>query len=301
VPVGQSISWQVLERKAPIIIEGPAAAELRTPYTKDVPFAICLPLLVGAKTIGVLNVNRQAGHPGDEGVSFLRILADQAAFAIDRLELYGDLQRFAGQLLVQEETHRREIARDLHDELAPILVSAHGQLQSAGVDNEQVAQATALLRRAIRETRDILGTVRPATLDDLGLVAALSVTAREMAEAAGWVLEEAMDDPGPLSRDAESSLYAVALEALRNVRRHAEAHEVRLALLTTPDMLEIVVADDGRGFPTEQWGEVRVTPGAYGLLGMRERIAFLGGVIKVQSRPGAGTTVRIVAPRDRLR
>jgi two-component system NarL family sensor kinase len=301
VPVGPSISWQALERKAPIVVEGPAAAALQTPYTKDVTFAICLPLLVGAKTLGVLNVNRQTGHPGDEAISFLRILADQAAFAIDRLELYGDLQRFAGQLLTQEEAHRREIARDLHDELAPILVSAHGHLESAGTENEQIARASALLRRAIRETRDILGAVRPATLEDLGLIAALSVAARELAEAAGWALEEAMEDPGPLSPDAEASLYTVALEALRNVRRHANAHEVRLALLTTPDMLEIVVSDDGRGFATEQWGEVRPTPGAFGLLGMRERVAFLGGVIKVQSKPGAGTTVRVVVPRERLR
>jgi len=224
VPVGSSISWQALERKAPIILEGPAATELRTPYTKDVEFAICLPLLVGAKTIGVLNVNRQSGHPGDEAVSFLRILAEQAAFSIDRLTLFGDLKRFAGQLLTQEEELRRTLARDLHDELAPILVSAHGQLQSAGVENEQIAQAVALLRRAIRATRDILGAVRPATLDDLGLVAALSVAAREIAATAGWALEEAMDDPGPLVPDAESSLYAVALEALRNVRRHAAAH-----------------------------------------------------------------------------
>jgi two-component system sensor histidine kinase UhpB len=64
---------------------------------------------------------------------------------------------------------------------------------------------------------------------------------------------------------------------------------------------EIVVTDDGRGFATEQWGEVRPGPESFGLLGMRERIAFLGGVIKVQSKPGAGTTVRIVVPRDRLR
>src|SRR5439155_994907 len=123
----------------------------------------------------------------------------------DRLTLFGDLKRFAGQLLTQEEELRRTLARDLHDELAPILVSAHGQLQSAGVENEQIAQAVALLRRAIRATRDILGAVRPATLDDLGLLV------------------------------------------------------------------------------------------------MRERIAFLGGVIKVQSRPGAGTTVRVVVPRERMR
>ena len=300
VPVGPSISWQALERREPIIIEGPADKALGTTYTKDVPFAICLPMIVAAKTHGVLNVNR-TDHPGDDAPLFLRILADQAAFAIERMELYSDLQHFTGQLLSQEEEQRRRLARDLHDGLAPILVSAHAQLQSAGVENEQIAKATALLRRAIRETREILGTVRPATLDDLGLGAAISAAAREMAAESGWTLEEALDDPGPLSREAESTLYRVTLEALNNVKKHAAAHEVRLALLKNDETLEIDVADDGHGFETEQWGEAGIRPGHFGLLGMRERVAFLGGLCKVQSKAGEGTTVRIVVPRDRLR
>jgi signal transduction histidine kinase len=300
VPVGPAISWQALERREPIVLEGAAPPELGTTYTKNVAFSICLPLMVAAKTLGVLNVNRDA-HPGRDAPSFLRILADQAAFAIERMELYGDLQHFTGQLLSQEEEHRRRLARDLHDGLAPILVSAHAQLQAANVENEQVEKAGQLLRRAIRETRDILGTVRPATLDDLGLVAALSAAAREMSDEAGWTLEEALDDPGPLSREAESTLYRVALEALNNVKKHAAAHEVRLALLKTEDTLEIDVADDGHGFETEQWGEAGVRPGHFGLLGMRERVAFLGGLCKVQSKRGEGTTIRIVVPRDRLR
>ena len=300
VPVGPSISWQALERREPIVIEGPALPELGTTYTKDVPFAICLPLMNAAKTLGVLNVNRNA-DPGGDAVAFLRILGDQAALSIERMELYGDLQHFTGQLLSQDEEHRRRLARDLHDGLAPILVSAHAQLQSAGVETEPVQKAIALLRRAIRETREILGTVRPSTLDDLGLVAAISASARDMADEAGWTLEEALDDPGPLSREAESTLYRVAVEALNNVKKHAAAHEVRLALLKTEDTLEIDVADDGHGFETEQWGEAGVRPGHFGLLGMRERVAFLGGLCKVQSKPGEGTTIRIVVPRDRLR
>jgi len=175
-------------------------------------------------------------------------------------------------------------------------VPAHAQLQSASVDNPQVAKATELLRRAIRETREILGTVRPATLDDLGLVAAISAAAREMAEEAGWTLEEALDDPGPLSREAESTLYRVAVEALNNVKKHAAAHEVRLALLKNEDTLEIDVGDDGHGFETEQWGEAGVRPGHFGLLGMRERVALYGGSLDAGRRPSGGFVVRVLLP-----
>src|SRR2546428_5940097 len=137
------------------------------------------------------------------------------------MELYGDLQHFTGQLLSQDEEHRRRLARDLHDGLAPILVSAHAQLQSAGVDNVQVGKASELLRRAIRETREILGTVRPSTLDDLGLVAAISAAAREMAGEAGGTLAEGLHDPGPLSRDADTALHRAAGRALNKVKNHS--------------------------------------------------------------------------------
>src|SRR2546428_11440588 len=284
VPVGPSISWQALERRAPILLEGPAPKDLGTTYTKDIPFAICLPLTVAAKALGVLNVNR-SNHPGNDAIAFLRILADQAAFAIERLELYSDLQHFTGQLLSQDEEQRRRLARDLHDGLAPILVSAHARLQSAGVENEHVEQATALLRRAIRETREILGTVRPATLDDLGLVAALSAAAREMPKDAGWTLEEALDDPGPRSREAESTLYRVAVEALNNVKKHAAAHEVRLALLKKADTLEIDVADDGHGFATDQWREARVRPGYFRPRGVPAPASFLPGPSQEHPQP----------------
>src|SRR5207245_9029400 len=130
-----AIAGQALGRREAIIREGPANTDLGTTYTKDVPFAICLPLMAAAKTLGVLNVNRK-GHPGTDGLSFLRILSDQCALAIERMELYGDLQHFTGQLLSQEEEQRRRLARDLPDGLAPILVSAPAQLHTANRQHE---------------------------------------------------------------------------------------------------------------------------------------------------------------------
>ena len=296
---GPAISWRAMERRQPIVVKGPAGPDLPHTYTKNVPYAIVLPLLVGAKALGVLNVNR-ATEPSDDQVGFLRILAYQAAFAIERSGLYADLQLFAGQALSQEEESRRYIARELHDGLAPVVVSAYGILQNPGKTETDVKRATDFLRKAIQEIRAIIGSVRPATLEDLGLGGAISSAATEVAAEAGWEIDEDIGDVGSIRPDAEAALYRATVEALLNAKRHAGAHKVSVRLRQDDAYIEIVVADDGQGFASEQWGEASAKAGHFGLLHMRERIGLLGGVCKIASRPGEGTTVRITVPRDRI-
>ncbi|MEA2660930.1 MAG: hypothetical protein QOH08_502 [Chloroflexota bacterium] len=299
VPAGPAISWRAMEKRQPIVLKGRAGPDLPHAYTKDVPYAIVLPLLVGAKALGVLNVNRST-EPTESQVGFLRILAYQAAFAIERAGLYADLQLFTGQALSQEEESRRHIARELHDGLAPVIVSAYGILQNPGKTEADVKRATDYLRRAIQETRSIIGSVRPATLEDLGLAGAISSVATEVAAEAGWEIVEDIGDIGPVRADAEAALYRATMEALLNAKRHAGARKVTVKLRQDDAYLEIVIADDGQGFASEQWGEASATQGHFGLLHMRERIGLLGGVCKIASKPGEGTTVRITVPRDRI-
>ncbi|MDQ6858192.1 MAG: GAF domain-containing sensor histidine kinase [Chloroflexota bacterium] len=299
LPAGPAISWRAMERRQPIVVQGPAGPDLPHTYTKDVPYSIVLPLLVGAKALGVLNVNRGAAPTASE-VGYLRILAYQAAFAIERAGLYADLQLFAGQALSQEEESRRHIARELHDGLAPVIVSAYGILQNPGKTEVDVKRATDYLRRAIQETRAIIGSVRPATLEDLGLAGAISSAATEVAADAGWEIDEDIADIAPIRPDAEAALYRATVEALLNAKRHAGARRVTVKLRQDDAYLEIVVIDDGQGFSSEQWGEASAKEGHYGLLHMRERIGLLGGVCKIASKPGEGTTVRITVPRDRI-
>ena len=299
VPAGPSISWRVMERRQAQVVKGPAGSAVPHTYTKDVPYAICLPLLAGAKALGVLNVNRSA-DPTATQVAFLRILAYQTAIAIERDGLYGDLRLFTGQALTQEEESRRHIARELHDGLAPILVSAYGILQNPGMTDADLQRATGYLRKAIQETRSIIGSVRPATLEDLGLAGAISSAATEIAADVGWEIEEEIGEVGPFRPDAEAALYRASVEALLNAKRHADARKVTVKLQQDEAYLEIVVTDDGQGFASEQWGQAAAKPGHFGLLGMRERISLLGGVCKIASKPGEGTTVRITVPRDRI-
>ncbi|GAC1461871.1 MAG: hypothetical protein NVSMB8_13470 [Candidatus Limnocylindrales bacterium] len=298
VPIGPAISWQAMERRAPIVIQGPAPNDLAHTYTKDVPFAICIPLIVGAKTLGVLNVNRDHA-PDDDALAYLRVLAYEAAFSVERASLYEDLQQFTGQLLTQEEEYRRRLARDLHDGLAPILVSAYGLLQKPEATAADLTKATAMLRKAIQETRGIIGSVRPATLEDLGLAGAISSITTELAAETDWEVTEDIDPVTDLRPDAEAALYRATVEALQNARVHAAATKVTVKLKEDEAYLEIVVQDNGHGF-AEPWGDTTVRPGHFGLLGMRERITLLGGVCKISSTPGEGTTIRITVPRDRL-
>ena len=299
VPASPAISWRAMERRQAIVVKGPAGPDLPHTYTKDVPYALCLPLLAGAKALGVLNVNRSE-EPSESQIAFLRILAYQTAFAIERDELYRDLQLFTGQALSQEEESRRLIARELHDGLAPVIVSAYGILQNPAKTDADLQRATGFLRKAIQETRAIIGSVRPATLEDLGLAGAVSSAATEIAAEVGWEIEEDVDELGPLRPGAEAALYRATVEALINAKRHAGARKLTLRVREDDAYLEIVVADDGQGFASEQWGAAAAQPGHFGLLGMRERIGLLGGVGKIASEPGEGTTVRITVPRDRI-
>ncbi len=146
----------------------------------------------------------------------------------------------------------------------------------------------------------IIGSVRPATLEDLGLAGAISSAATEIAAEVGWEIDEDIDEVGALQPYAEAALYRTAVEALLNAKRHADARRVKVRLRIDEGYIEIVVADDGQGFASEQWGEAAAKPGHFGLLGMRERIGLLGGVCKIASKPGEGTTVRITVPRDRI-
>ena len=299
VPVGPAISWRAMERRQAIVVKGPAGPDLPHTYTKDIPYAICLPLLAGAKALGVLNVNRSA-EPSDTQIAYLRILAYQTAVALERDALYRDLQSFTGQALSHEEEARRHIAQELHDGLAPILVSAYGILQNPEKTDKDLQRAIDFLRNAIRETRAIIGSVRPATLEDLGLAGAISSAATEVAAEAGWEIEEEIGEVGPFRRDAEAALYRATIEALLNAKRHAGARKITVKLQQDEAYVEIVVADDGQGFASEQWGDAAAKPGHFGLLAMRQRIGLLGGVCKIASKPGGGTTVRITVPRDRI-
>src|SRR6266436_1271017 len=129
--------------------------------------------------------------------------------------------------------------------------------------------------------------LRPSMLDDFGLVPALEWQAREVSKRTGLRVQVAAGETsGELPDEHKTCIYRVVQEALHNCARHAQAHSVEVVVRQEPSRIVLSVADDGRGFDARR---VR----GLGLVGMAERVNHLGGAFRVDSRPGAGTTVAV--------
>lgn len=203
----------------------------------------------------------------------------------------AELDAAARETGVLEE--RQRLARELHDTVAQGLISVITQLEGArdGGDPRRIDRALDGARDTLRGARRAVQALRPAELDDAELPDALAQVAERWGGETGIVAHlEVTGEAIALHPDAELALIRVAQEALANARRHAEAHEVTLTLSYMDDLVVLDARDDGRGFDPTQ------VPAGLGLLGMRERLASLGGRVEVESAPGAGTTVVASVP-----
>ncbi len=211
------------------------------------------------------------------------------------------LQQISHQILQAQEEERYRLARELHDEaaqsLTTLLVYIRLLERAKNPDEAQrhVQELRELTVRALEDVRRVAVDLRPTILDDLGLVAALEWRVDELNKQNGVhaaIASEGMDRRLP--RAAELVLYRVGQEALSNVHRHAGASEVKVTLRRDGDLCVLQVADNGAGFDpalVEQYDGHGL-----GLVGMRERIAMIGGELEVKSQPGAGAQITAQIP-----
>jgi signal transduction histidine kinase len=199
----------------------------------------------------------------------------------------GQLEQLTRLLLRSQEDERRRIARELHDEAGQLLTAVKIEL-----DLEGRREASDMVGHALSQVRDLSNLLRPAVLDDLGLLPALRALTEDFTRRAR--IEATLESPEnvpALSADAEVALYRVVQEALTNVARHAGARRVNVRLELEPRWVRLHVEDDGQGPSGE------ITP-HLGLLGMRERVTALGGTLTVQSAPGAGLRLEATIPLE---
>jgi signal transduction histidine kinase len=210
------------------------------------------------------------------------------------LQLAADLQLARERLVTSREAERRRLRRDLHDGIGPTLAALTLKLDAARADiddepalaKRQLHELRGEVQSALAEVRRIAQALRPAALDDVGLVEALRSQALAFASA-NLHIHVVADELPELPAAVEAAAYYIVREALTNVARHAGARQCTVAVRHTRE-LEIRVCDDGCGIPT------RYTPGV-GLVAMRERADELGGVMNVQSSD-AGTELVVRLP-----
>ena len=218
------------------------------------------------------------------------------------------LQRLLRKVIGAQEDERKRIARELHDEtcqtITALSLSVLGALTASSPEaaRERLSEAGGMAARTLDELHRVMFDLRPAMLDDLGLVAAIRGYAQRHLPAAGVAPRFEIDDRElRLAPEIETALFRAAQEALNNVLRHAEAESVRIRVGVRDGFLEIEIEDDGRGFePSEIAGPAESGRGL-GVLGMRERLELIGGTATVDSAPGRGTRVllRVAIPEEK--
>jgi len=213
------------------------------------------------------------------------------------------LQRLSRRAIELLENERRHLARELHDEIGQVLTAVKINLESVArrisdpAVKEPLRDSVEITSTALAQVRRLSLDLRPAQLDDLGLVAALRGHADRQAAVGRFTAHfETRGLPKRLNTKIETACFRVSQEALTNILRHAHAANVWIDLSADQNQVTLTVRDDGVGFVVED-GTNRATTGeSLGLLSMEERIALIGGHLTVQSQPGKGTEVRARVP-----
>jgi two-component system sensor histidine kinase UhpB len=207
-------------------------------------------------------------------------------------------QRRAGQLVLSaQEEERRRLARDLHDEVNQALTAILLRLEALRHDapdalQDDVLELKRLVNQAMEELLTLARQLRPAALDDHGLVPAIQGQVRQFGQQNKIKTRvRARGDCSRLSPDQQLAVYRIVQEALSNISQHADAKHVDVKLETSARGVILVVRDDGRGFDQSNGNGDRL-----GLGGMAERARLVGGRLVVQSAPHLGTSLRLVIP-----
>ncbi|MEZ4593194.1 MAG: GAF domain-containing sensor histidine kinase [Chloroflexota bacterium] len=243
----------------------------------------------------------------------LEAIASQLTIAIQNATRYGESQAretLRGELLHQvvsaQERERQRIARELHDGTGQTL-TALGLGFAAASENvqhnpqlaaSQLTQLKTMSTEALQELRNLIQDLRPSLLDDLGLVPALQSQVQLFSERTGVQAEFVLNGRRQrVQPEIETIVFRIAQEAMNNVAKHARASQVTVTIGFVDSLLNLEVRDNGRGFDARHMFEMsNGSRQVWGLLGMQERVALVGGSCVVHSQPGQGTAVQVSIP-----
>jgi len=219
------------------------------------------------------------------------------------------LRQLSRQILSTQEEERREISRELHDVIAQTLTGINVRLASLAKEalvntnglDRNIARTQKLVEHSVDIVHRFARELRPAVLDDLGLIPALHTFVKDFSQRTHLHVElKAFAGVEQLDIARRTVLFRVAQEALTNVDRHAKATRVELNILEIPQGINMNIRDNGKSFQVDSM--LKANAGKrLGLLGMRERVEMVGGTFRVESTPGHGTTVQVTMPSAKFR
>ena len=274
---------------------------------------ICVPIQVNDTTIGALQSNFLSVAGREELLRkqhFLKLAADLIGYVIEnatlrrKLRETKELARNASNISLEiQERERERIILEVHDGIAQTLASAFQYLQT--VDNiggfrdeysrQFFVRAVGLIRQAIHETRGVISSITPATLDVLGLVTTVRQELKQFEKETECQVNFRLAAWPNLPRHMEFTIYRIIHEAVNNVRKHAKSPKLEVELRQEQKRLVIRVKDWGIGFvPDKQ--EPSFSKRSMGLWSMRRRAEFLGGTFEINSSLGKGTEILVDIP-----
>jgi signal transduction histidine kinase len=272
-------------------------------------YSAALPLQAHGEILGEIKVSRSAlsGPFPEDDIQFLVGIADRIAQSLQNARLFAQITNsrkslsvLSSRLVEVQEKERREIARELHDEIGQELTGLKLMLKGFSSSNIQrqradFLEAEQLVNSLLGKVRELSLNLRPAMLDDLGLLPALLwLVDRYSAQTSIEILfrhsgiEHMRFSPG-----VETGAFRIIQEAMTNIARHAGVNRAEVAVRVEDSLLRILVEDNGKGFDPEI---VRLTGTSSGLTGMQERAISLGGSCTIYSTPGKGTRLLAALP-----
>lgn len=215
------------------------------------------------------------------------------------------LRGYLGAVTAGQEEERRRLARELHDDTVQALIALdqraqmaqHAAKDASPTARARLTEVRTMTSGLIEHIRRVIRAMRPIYLEDLGLLPAIEMLARDVETASGLPVTFAVSGPTRrLSAVEEIGLYRIVQEALNNMRRHADARSASVSVVFSTDSTLVRVSDDGQGFAVPERMTELANAGHYGLMGIQERVDHLDGELRLISAPGQGTRVEVRIP-----
>lgn len=237
-------------------------------------------------------------------LALLVAVAERCREAIEHSRMEREVQRLSAEARRAEEEERRRIGRELHDETGQSMLALRLQLELMEQDapaplRPRLREARAIVERTVDELRRIVAALSPAVLERLGLEPSVRQLAARFGKVHKAVVRTRFSvSSSDIPMEIQEVVYRVAQECLQNIAKHSQATHVNLSLGAADKKIRLSVTDNGAGFCAET---ALRQPMSFGLAGMRERAALLGGTLAVCSVPGKGTTVVLELPQTSAR